>query len=408
MYKVFILNFLLGFTLLADAQTTTFPSPGQQSCNSTNTTLGAVTASDGVTLTSYVWLQASCLDVNLSTISLNSPASFRNPTFCYNNGYFPTTSGDPVAIARNSTANAGNCAFARSNVTANFTSTPYRPVGLTFTIADVDNPYDSIEVKVYSGGNLVTYNFAFADPTAASFAWSTNSTGSGTVVQFNGGLAGGTGWGSSSGWASATPDIDWAKGAIYFTVDPSVAVDSVVMTNILRDNRPDINAAQSIGDFKWLTNTILPITFGKIDVYIKNNNLTVNWTTLSETNNDHFDIMVSKDGKTFQSVGTIRSKADLGTSTTPLSYSFTTSSSPFLLFSGIGFLLFGSLLFMYKRKWLSSVAVALGLCCTFASCTTAKDQVAIESGAKLFVKIVQVDKNGKTSQSKTIVANKVD
>lgn len=401
---------LLCFLPLALIAQTTFTSPGQQTCGSTNTSLPAVTASDGVTLTSYLWLDKACLNTNLSTFSLNSPAIFRNPTYCYNNGYFPTTAGYPVAIARNSTANSGNCAYGRSNVVANFTSVAARPKGLTFTICDVDNPYDSIEVRVYSGGATIPYSFIFADPNpATSFAWSKNTTGSGTVVQFNGGANGV--WGESSGWqTTGTPDQDWARGAIYFSVDPAISVDSVVMTSIIRNNRNDINAAESIGDFKWITNTSLPVTFGNVNTYLSENKLKVQWTTISETDNDHFNILASKNGTAFTKIGSVPTKAALGNSSVMLSYDFETTEHNNILLSALAIALFGGLLvFNRKNKFLGMLLIVISPFLFAASCTTSsKDNLDFHNTNKVFVKIIQVNKDGKEVSSKTFTAVKKD
>jgi hypothetical protein len=404
--SVFLLLVLFFGGLRVDGQTTTFPSPGPQNCTSTNTQLAPVMAPDGVTIKPFLRLDASCLDANLATFSINSPASFRRPTFCYNNGYFPSTSGYPLAIARNSTANSGNCDFGRSNVVADFSTATIRPKGLTFTVNDVDNPYDSIEVRIYNAGTLVPYTFTFGDPnTATSFAWSGNTSGSGTVVQFNGGANGV--WGESNGWSflSGTQNQSNAQGTIYFVADPTVSVDSVVVTHIIRNNRPDINAAISIGDFKWTANQVLPVAFGEIDAIWSVGKLTVNWQTLSETNNDHFEVQASADGQHFKTIGAVQSKAEGGTSDQVITYRFSNANEVHYAAVAFSLVAFCLLLFMCarKNKWVLGCGIVLMVAIAGASCS--KSSETVNPGEKdLYIRILQVDKDGKQTNSKIIKA----
>ncbi len=379
----------------------TFPSPGPQSCQSTNPVLQAITAADGVTIKPYLRLEASCLDTDLSTISVNSPAILRKPTFCYNNGYFPSTSGYPLAIARNSTANGGNCNGGRSNVVADFTASLTRPKGLSFTINDVDNPYDSIEVKVYSNGSLVDFVFDLGDP-INGFVQTTNS-GIVTIANFNGGRNGV--WGEANGWQVINPslrDLDNEKGTIIFRVNPNVYVDSVVMTHIIRSNRNDINAAVSIGDFKWSDNITLPVVFGTISAAISGTTLQVHWQTLSEKNNDYFEIQVSEDGKNFKTIGTVKSKAANHNSDIPITYQFATTGNRYT-FIGLGVIAFlGALLFGRRNKWIFGVLL-LTLTIASVACTK-NDQTIISNKKDVFVRIIQVDIDGTTTASKVIKA----
>ncbi len=383
-----------------DGQTTTFPSPGQQYCTSTNTQLASVVAPDGVTIKPHLRLDAACLDANLATFSINSPASFRRPTFCYNNGYFPSTSGYPLAIARNSTANSGNCDFGRSAVVADFSTAATRPQGLTFTVNDVDNPYDSIEVSMYGAGSLVPYTFAFGDPnTATSFAWSNNTSGSGTVVQFNGGANGV--WGESNGWSylSGTQNQSNARGTIYFTADPTVSIDSVLVTHIIRNNRPDINAAISVGDFKWTASQVLPVLFGELTAIRSDDVLSVNWQTLSEKNNDHFEVQASADGVHFKTIGTVQSKAVNGISDQVLAYQFSAGGGA----TALSFAAFGIFLSLFtkKNKRILMGGVALMLVLAGVSCKKSSELVKPDE-SEVYIRILQVDKDGKQTYSKVI------
>lgn len=427
MFRVIVFLFLNILSISTLAQTT-FTSPGPQTCNTTNSILAAVTATDGVTITPYRRVTKPCIDENFVTLSINDCSQFpynlldpqcstngaylRKPTFCYNNSWFPTTSGYPLAIAQNLTANSGNCKYGAAHVVANFSSVTTRPKGLKFTINDIDNPYDSIQILVYSNSNLVSYNFSYHDTNPASSfvknSLNSAASGSGNNVSFVS-----KDWYSAKGWNElnlASVDQDNAKGAIDFVVDPDVYVDSVVVRHIHKDNRTDANPAFSIGAFEWTSNTILPVTFGNINAYLSQNKLNVQWTTVTETDNDHFNILVSKNGTTFTNIGSVPTKAVLGNSSSTLSYDFETTQHNNLLLSGFMIALFGGLLVINrKNKFIGMFLIIISPFVFSASCTSSsKDQLDLNKTSKVFVKVVQVNKDGKETPSKVITAFKKD
>lgn len=420
---------LMGLSLYINGiAQTTFDSPGQQTCNTTNSKLAAVTAVDGVTITPYRWVTRPCIDENFVTLSINDCSQFpypflyppcstngaylRKPTFCYNNSWFPTSSGYPLAIAQNLTANSGNCIYGAAHVVADFTSVAKRPKGLKFTINDIDNPYDSIQVLVYSSSNLASYVFTYQDADITSSfvknSLNTLATGSGDNVSFVS-----SGWYSARGWNEPIPanvDQNNAKGAIDFVVDPSVYVDSVVIRHIHKDNRPDANPAFSIGAFEWTSNISLPVTFGTINAHISENNLKVLWTTLTETDNDYFNILISKDGSNYSNIGKVLTKAPTGNSSTPLDYTFTTPLNNTLLLSGILIAVFGILLFVNrKNKFIGIFLIFISSFVFAASCTSStKNDINFNKTTKLFLKIIQVNKDGKEVPSKVVTVQQID
>jgi len=297
--------------------TLTFPSPGSQTiCSTTTTELEPVTASDGVVIAPYLRLSASCLDTDLALLSLNSPASFRKPTFCYNNFYFPNSFGYPLAVSRNSTANSGGCNGAESHVICDFTQGVVKPKGLSFIVCDVDNPYDSVRVEIYSGGALVPFNYTFMEPNPdSSYVFSDNMSGTGTSVHFNGGANG--------VWGESSKSVNWEKGAVQFNVvDANIEVDSVVLTHIIRSNRNDINAAVSIGHFLWTTE-VLPVKLVSFNAVAEQNDVHLEWTTALEINNLGFDIEHSIDGVNWSSIGYVKSQSEGKISDKVQTYDFT-------------------------------------------------------------------------------------
>ncbi|HMR84337.1 MAG TPA: BspA family leucine-rich repeat surface protein [Niabella sp.] len=144
----------------------------------------------------------------------------------------------------------------------------------------------------------------------------------------------------------------------------------------------------------------LPVHFGPVTATLKNNELLVNWTTLSETNNSHFNIQVSRNGTDFTTIATVKSKAPNGTTDQVTDYEqpiqlpaavLSALTITFVLFS------FG----IKKRKNLYLLTSIVLFACALFACSR-QDIAAIETNQKLFVRIVQVDIDGTKSFSKTV------
>ncbi len=145
----------------------------------------------------------------------------------------------------------------------------------------------------------------------------------------------------------------------------------------------------------------LPVTMGDIAAFFKNNQLTVNWTTVTETNNSHFEIEISADAKTFQKIGELRSKAVQGNSDVPLDYSFSLSSDSLAGGAAI-FLLGGLLLLMGKTKRPGFLSMAIGVVLLTAVACNKTDAPVNSMPDKAFVRIVQVDIDGHKTYSKAV------
>ncbi|MBO9592636.1 MAG: hypothetical protein J7599_06970 [Niabella sp.] len=151
----------------------------------------------------------------------------------------------------------------------------------------------------------------------------------------------------------------------------------------------------------------LPATFGPLTAVFKNNELVVSWTTETETNNDHFEIEASVDGKTFTTIGTVKTQAENGTAVQALQYRFSKEQPGSLIAAlGIGLLALGGLGACMNRKRRVSciLAVLLGGALFYSGCT--KNETLPSAEGKLYIRIVQVDKDGTRSYSKVVVAVK--
>ncbi|GAB3425288.1 NHL repeat-containing protein [Niabella aquatica] len=148
----------------------------------------------------------------------------------------------------------------------------------------------------------------------------------------------------------------------------------------------------------------LPVTFGSINSYIKNKELYVSWQTLSESNNDHFDVQVSGDGEKFATVATIKSQAKEGNSDQSLNYQISLGVSAATGLMAAGLLSLFSLSACSKRKkWLAIGLLSGAISLTGYSCTKADTIDPISK--KLYIRIAQVDKDGSTTYSKVFITN---
>ncbi len=149
---------------------------------------------------------------------------------------------------------------------------------------------------------------------------------------------------------------------------------------------------------------VLPITFGNIEASIKNNVLTVNWTSITEINNDYYLIETSTDGKTFTSVSDkIFSKANNGNSSVVLPYSFSKN----LPIHGLAWLPLCIIIGIKRPKQLRTLALLAmtGCCLLIFSCKKNIDSLINNENQKLYIRLVQIDKDGHKAYSKIIIAN---
>jgi len=144
----------------------------------------------------------------------------------------------------------------------------------------------------------------------------------------------------------------------------------------------------------------LSVDFGNIMASQRGNLLTVNWSSLKETNNDHFEIEASIDGKNFTKIGEQKSQTKDGNSDEQLNYSFEKNSTEIAF--AISLLALGLVLpFKRKIRWMvSSVAIA-GILLFGFSCTK-NDKSLLENSDSLYIRIAQVDKDGTKSYSKVV------
>lgn len=147
----------------------------------------------------------------------------------------------------------------------------------------------------------------------------------------------------------------------------------------------------------------LPVVFGAIDAFVKDGTLTVNWESLKETNNAYYQVEVSTDGKTFTAISDkIFTKAKGGNSDGPLHYQFTGKHTALV---ALAILLLSMASGFNKRKPLLLLAfTALGCILLVPSCKKNNNDLLYNTGKKLYIRVMQVDKDGAKSYSKIITA----
>jgi hypothetical protein len=150
---------------------------------------------------------------------------------------------------------------------------------------------------------------------------------------------------------------------------------------------------------------VLPANFGSISASLHNNLLTINWSTLTETNNDRFEIEASKDGKNFTKINSevIASKALNGNSTAVTNYSFSRDVTGLSGLLAVSVLAFAFGFTKRNRKWFLAAGI---VCCLFAAGIACnKHEVsAVDKNQKLFIRIKQIDKDGSYTYSKVVQA----
>ncbi len=158
----------------------------------------------------------------------------------------------------------------------------------------------------------------------------------------------------------------------------------------------------------WVKTTSrpLPVTFGSIAARIQGGSLWVDFTSEKETNNHHYEIEASTDGKTFKKIGELCSQAPNGNSDTAISYTFKTAVSGIMGAAGIAGVVLLALVVgagSRRRRLLPAAIVVISLWGAAACVKHSREPVAHHS-PKIWVRIAQVDKDGTKEYSKIVQA----
>jgi surface protein len=210
------------------------------------------------------------------------------------------------------------------------------------------------------------------------------------------------------GWAANNPAVNdvvlGAAGMIYIDQSDVIAARNQLIAQGWKINGDAMAAATDVDCSA--ASLDLPVTFGNITAILKDGQLLINWSTLTERNNDRFEIEVSTDGKTFTKIGAVQTKAENGNSTATIDYSFHKEISGVSGLLGIS--LFVLAIGFSKRKRITKWFVIVGLCLLFVelSCNKKEMPLQTEKGGKVFVRIKQINQDGSFEYSKVVQAVK--
>ncbi len=149
---------------------------------------------------------------------------------------------------------------------------------------------------------------------------------------------------------------------------------------------------------------VLPVVYAAVSATLQDGQLNVKWTTNSETNNRKFDVQASADGQNFTTIGEVITLAPDGTSATPLDYEFVKSiaGTAFGMGWGIGLLMIatGFVGYIKGRKLIARLVTLVGFGLIVTGC--AQKEMNTGNMGKIMIRIVQTDKDGTQTTSKTV------
>ncbi len=158
-----------------------------------------------------------------------------------------------------------------------------------------------------------------------------------------------------------------------------------------------------IDDIALVSDTPLPLVFGAVEALKAGNAIQLKWSTVQETNNDHFEIEASSDGSTFAAIRTIQSLNGNSNTTQYYEVSITISDFAGLLSIPVILGLLSISGFKRQRKTYLLIITTLLIGVTaFVACNKHSDVVNIAAPDKIFLRIKQVDEDGTFLYSKVV------
>jgi len=152
---------------------------------------------------------------------------------------------------------------------------------------------------------------------------------------------------------------------------------------------------------------VLPVQFEAVTATTSGNELLVNFTTLEEINNDHFNIQASEDGKDFQTIATVKSKHAGAVFTGSTAYAVRIDKNGNAALLGLSVLAVAALGFAGARRnrkmFMAAILGYILIGVAAVSCSKNSAEITTEeSGRKGFIRIEQVDVDGHSSYSKIV------
>lgn len=121
----------------------------------------------------------------------------------------------------------------------------------------------------------------------------------------------------------------------------------------------------------------------------KTNEIIVNWSTASEANSSHFEVLVSKDGKSFHRIGMVNSA---GNSNTVRDYQFIIREVASIKFNGAF-----SFLILLLMPSISNRKLRIAIFSLFIISIVSCSKKELPEPNQCYIKLIQVDLDGKTT-----------
>lgn len=329
-------------------------------------------------------------NLTVETLLINGPDNvYNDPTGRggnYSIGMLAAIENDKLAIKLNATRPAGGT-FPFINVMFDFSSIALQqrpPVQAVFTSAAAP----VMEMRIYNAPNWTsTSNVDFANP----------GTQIGSARTVTGGIR------------TSNYTFNWTSVVAGFSLAntlPSYNGKVIVIFDLLPNNNNNLYA--TFDNIRITADEVsLPVNFGVVNAFSANGKLTVNWETLMEENNSHFEVQSSKNGSEFHTIGTVKSKAPGGNVNAKIDYTFSThlGNMGIAAVSLLGFLVGGNL--FRRNRWLAGFILISSLSAITFACNKSTGEAIDVKDSKLFIRVMQVDIDGNKSFSKTVqVINK--
>ncbi|GEM_PF-7009290 len=297
--------------------------------------------------------------------------------------YPPNSNGSGAALSLYPTGGIG--------ATGSYTITFARDItDVAFSIFDIDGSQGLTLTGQNSAGTAVTV-------TGQTLASLNNYSGS-TASISNSGTTALNIAGATAGWTpNNNRSSSWA-GVNIFVAGPVRSITIGITTGNINGD-----GTIFISDITATVPDVLPVSFGLVNASADDARLSVDWTTLSETNNSHFEIEASHDGKEFIKIGQVQSLTVSGNSDWLLNYRFTkdAASSGFL---GLSIVILGlGLGWKYSKKQkMAQYFLATGILLMATAACNKSDLTNLDKKDNLFVRIAQVDKDASKSYSAVV------
>ncbi|HVB04299.1 MAG TPA: T9SS type A sorting domain-containing protein, partial [Chitinophagaceae bacterium] len=235
---------------------------------------------------------------------------------------YPQVSNTPVNITSNLQLYTNWHTSDSSTITLQFTNGSQTIRNVSFTIGDVDKAsvtspsyVDYVTVTGLNGAVTVQPDNLTLVDTTAGYTLVNGNEALGDPTNGNGGNC------PNVITADPSPTPSDASVNVHFTNDINEIIIKFKDPPAFQSPTQVATQVITLGAITFSTGlNPLPVQLGDFTGKLNGDNVNLNWNTLSELNNDHFDVQRSLDGQYFTTIGTVKGS---GTTNIPQQYSYT-------------------------------------------------------------------------------------